>query len=101
MYFVDRNSVDLSLNDCRKTDPIPNVYVSKLNFPHYMSQVGMFLYVTNFREGLKKIKMLAFDQLGRTPSSPPPKLALGILKNFNPFFKIIMDSIHFKTYFSI
>ena len=44
---------------------------------------------------------MAFDQLGLTPRPPPPKLALGILKFFNPFFVILMDSIHFKTDFNI
>ena len=34
------------------------------------------------------------------PHPPPPELALGILKNFNPFFVILMDSIHFKTDFN-
>ena len=49
-----------------------------------------------------KLKKLAFDQLGWTPppTPPPPKLALRILKMFNPFF-ILMDSIHFKTDFNM
>ena len=39
--------------------------------------------------------------LAGPPRPPPPKLALGILKKFNPFFVIIMDSIHFKTDFNM
>ena len=38
-----------------------------------------------FREGLKKIKKLAFDQLSQTPPAPT-KLALNFFTFFYPFF---------------
>ena len=56
----------------------------------------------SLREGLRKIvKKLVFEQLGKKPPpSPPPMLAITILKNVNPFF-ILMDTKHFKIDFSI
>ena len=54
------------------------------------------------REVFKKIKKVAFDQLGRTPP-PSPQVGSQNLKMFNPFFPlfILMDYIHFKTDFSM
>ena len=41
---------------------------------------------------------MAFDQIG---PDPPSHLALGILNCFDPFFFILIVSIHFKTDFSM
>ena len=49
----------------------------------------------------KILSKLAFDQLGPDPPPPPTKLALRIFKCFDLFIFILMDSIHFKTDFSM
>ena len=63
----------------------------------HKSQMSMFFSFTkipfiflflSLRGGLKKnSKSWLLTNLARPPRPPPPKLALGIFKHFNPFFK--------------
>ena len=64
----------------------------------------MFLLSTRPSKGRvkkkKKKNWLLTNYAGPT-RPPPPKLALGILNKFNPFFLNLIDSIHFKTDFNM
>ena len=58
------------------------------------------IQIRELREGFKKkFRKLAFDQLGRTPPLPPSWHSN--IEFFLPIFFILVDSIHFKTDFSM
>ena len=74
--------------------------------PFFSAEKNMCIYnfVFCLREGFKKnkIKKVGFWPTWPDPPAPlPPSWLSEYWKKFNPFFFILMDSIHFKTDFNM